>query len=130
MTFIHVYLLGGLALVGIPILLHLLLRQKPRRLPFAAFRFLKARQVTNQRRMRLQHLLLLLLRMLVLAAICLALARPLLFSHWLSGTGNQPVAAVFLFDTSPSMGYTVGGVEGATRLDDARDRARELIKEM
>src|SRR5262245_39555106 len=99
MTFIHAYLLGGLALVGIPILLHLLLRQRPRRLPFAAFRFLKARQIINQRRMRLQHLLLLALRMLLLAAICLALARPLLFSQRLSGTSNRPVVAALLFDT-------------------------------
>lgn len=126
MTFIHVYLLGGLALVGVPILLHLLLRQKPRRLPFAAFRFLKARQVTNQRRMRLQHLLLLALRMLILAAICLALSRPLLFSNWLS-TGHQRVTAVLLFDTSPSMEYAVGKV---SRLDDARERARELLKDL
>jgi hypothetical protein len=30
----------GLLLAGIPVLLHLLMRQKPRRLPFPAFRFL------------------------------------------------------------------------------------------
>src|SRR5262245_3207444 len=98
MTFIHAYLLGGLALVGIPILLHLLLRQRPRRLPFAAFRFLKARRVTNQRRMRLQHLLLLALRMLLIATMCLALVRPLACPHRLGSTSNRPVVAVLLFD--------------------------------
>ena len=32
MTFIHGYLLGGLLLASIPVLLHLIMRQKPRRL--------------------------------------------------------------------------------------------------
>ncbi|MFO0877827.1 MAG: BatA and WFA domain-containing protein [Gemmataceae bacterium] len=127
MTFLHAYLLGGLVLAGIPVLLHLLLRQKPRRLPFPAFRFLKARHRINQRRLQLQHLLLLLLRILVLAALCLALARPLLVSHHLGRPDDRPVVATLLFDTSASMEYSVGGV---SRLDDARTRARELLAEM
>src|SRR5947199_10769540 len=127
MTFIHGYLLGGLVLAGVPVLLHLILRQKPRRLPFPAFRFLKARQRINQRKMQLQHLLLLLLRILVLAALCLALARPRLFTGGPGAGGDRPVVAVLLFDTSPSMEYTVGGV---SRLDEARRRAGELLDEM
>src|SRR4051794_23056076 len=81
MTFIHGYLLGGLILAGVPVLLHLLMRQKPRRLSFPAFRFLRAKQRANQRKIRLQHLLLLLLRMAVVAALCLALARPRIFAE-------------------------------------------------
>jgi hypothetical protein len=127
MTFIHGYLLGGLLLAGVPVLLHLIMRQKPKRLPFPAFRFLKARQRTNQRKMRLQHLLLLLLRMLVVAALCLALARPRVFSNRVGGSGQKATAAVLLFDTSASMEYGVGGV---TRLEDAVQRARELLDEM
>jgi hypothetical protein len=127
MTFIHGYLLFGLLLAGIPVLLHLLMRQKPRRMPFPAFRFLKLKQVTNRRKLRLQHLLILLLRILVVVALCLALARPRVFSERLSVEGERPVAAILLFDTSPSMEYSVGGV---TRLDEARQRARELLVEM
>ena len=48
MTFIHGYLLGGLVLAGVPVLLHLILRQKPKRLPFPAFRFLLQKHRTNQ----------------------------------------------------------------------------------
>lgn len=127
MSFIHVYLLGGLLLAGVPVLLHLMLRQKPKRLRFPAFRFLQARQRTNRRKMQFQHLLLLLLRVLVIVALCLALARPRLYSGHLGASGDRPIVAVFLFDTSPSMEYTVGGV---SRLDDARTRARELLDEM
>jgi hypothetical protein len=127
MTFIHGYLLGGLVLVGLPVLLHLIMRQKPKRLPFPAFRFLKQRHRINQRKLRLQHFLLLALRMLIIAAICLALTRPRVFSWRLSLGTERPVVAVFVFDTSASMEYSVGGV---SRLDDAKAKARELIEQM
>ena len=70
MTFIHPLLLGGLLLVGIPVLIHLIMRQKPKHLLFPAVRFLLQRQKTNQRKLQLRHLLLLALRMLLLACIC------------------------------------------------------------
>lgn len=127
MTFIHGYLLAGLLLVGVPVLLHLIMRQKPRVLRFPAFRFLKQKHLINQRKLRLQHLLLLLVRMLIIAALCLALARPRLFSQRAAGGTERAVAAVLLFDTSPSMEYTSNG---RTRLDEARQRARELLLEM
>lgn len=127
MSFLHAYLLSGLVLAGLPILLHLMLRQKPKRLLFPAFRFLKARQTVNQRRLRLQHLLLMLLRILIIASLCLALARPRLFSHRLGFSEDRAVVAALVFDTSYSMEYTLGG---ATRLDDARTKARELLAEM
>lgn len=127
MTFIHAYLLGGLVLAGVPVLLHLILRQKPKRLAFPAFRFLKQRRKINQRKMQLQHLLLLLLRVLILVALCLALARPRLFAHRLGSSTDRAVVAALLFDTSASMEYAVGGV---TRLDDARSRAKELLAEL
>ena len=54
MTFLHGYLLAGLALAGVPILVHLIMRQKPRQLPFPAFRFLRQRHLINRRKMRLR----------------------------------------------------------------------------
>ena len=132
MEFLNVWLLGGLALLGVPVLVHLMMRQKPRRLPFPAFRFLRQRSLINRRRMRLQHLLLLLLRMLVLAALCLAIAQPKLFlpqavANWLGLGGPRPAAAVFVFDASHRMEYRVGGL---SRLDDARQRALDLLHEL
>src|SRR6266481_359605 len=127
MTFVHPLLLGGLLLVGIPVLIHLIMQQKPKHLPFPAFRFLLQRHRTNQRTLRLRHLLLLALRIFLIAAACLALARPKLFSERLSIGSGQPVAAVLLLDTSYSMEYTHAG---QTRLDDAKQRALELLDEM
>jgi hypothetical protein len=113
--------------MGLPVLIHLIMRQKPRRLSFPAFRFLRQQHRINRRRIRLQHLLLLLLRMLLIAALCLALARPRVRTSSLSLGAEQPVAAVLVFDTSASMGLTDGK---QTRLDEARGRARELLDEM
>src|SRR5207237_4646238 len=80
---------------------------------------------TNQRRLQLRHLLLLALRMLLLAVICLALARPKVFSDRLNlAGGDRPMAAVLVFDTSPSMEYRSGG---KTRLDEAKRRGLELL---
>ncbi|HEX5270427.1 MAG TPA: BatA and WFA domain-containing protein, partial [Gemmataceae bacterium] len=121
-------LLGGLALAGVPVLIHLIMRQKPRRLPFPAFRFLVQKHRTNQTRLRLRHLLLLLLRMGIVAALCLALARPSLTGGVLAPLApDRPVSAVLLIDTSYSMEYAVGG---KSRLDDARRRAGELLDEL
>src|SRR5438552_8775969 len=108
MTFLFPVMLGGAILAGIPILLHLIMRQKPKHLLFPAFRFLLQRHRANQRKLRLRHLLLLALRLLLIISVCLALARPKVFSQLLNLSSDRPVAAVLLFDTSYSMGYTAG----------------------
>jgi hypothetical protein len=129
MTFVHPLLLGGLLLVGIPVVLHLIMQQKPKHMLFPAFRFLQERHRTNQRTLRLRHLLLLLLRILLIALICLALARPKLQSEnaiSIIGTG-QPVAMVLLVDTSYSMDYKVAG---RSRLDEAKRRVMELLADL
>ncbi len=122
-------LIAGAALVALPVILHLIMKQEPKRLLFPAVRFLRQKQRTNQRKMRLRHLLLLLMRMLLIALFCLALFQPKLPSSGLNLgiTGEQPVAAVFVLDTSPSMGYTA---DGRTRLDEARRRALELLDDL
>jgi hypothetical protein len=127
MTFVFPALLGGLTLIGVPVLLHLIMKQKPRHLHFPAFRFLLQRHRTNQRKLRLRHLLLLALRVLLVALICLALARPKVFSERLQLGGDRPAAVVLLFDTSMSMEYAVAG---KSRLEDARRRALELLADL
>jgi hypothetical protein len=76
MAFLNVSLLAGGALMAIPVLLHLLMRQKPRQLVFPALRFVKERRESNTRRLRLRHWLLLALRCAAVGLAVLALARP------------------------------------------------------
>lgn len=128
MSFIHPLLLGGLILVGVPVLLHLIMRQQPKHLIFPAFRFLKLRQKTNQRKLRLRHILLLALRIGLIALMCLALARPRLFSDRFAFLGDQRTATVvFVVDTSASMEYAVAG---KSRLDEAKAGMLDLLGEL
>lgn len=127
MSFIFPALLGGLLCVGIPVLLHLIMQQKPKHIPFPAFRFLMQRYRTNQRQLRLRHLILMALRMFLVAAVCLALARPRVLNESLNLSSDQPVAAVLVFDTSYSMEYASGG---RSRLEEAKRRAQELLGDL
>jgi hypothetical protein len=126
MTFTFPLLLGGLLAIGIPIALHLLLRQKPKTILFPAFRFLVKRHKRNLTKLRLRHLLLLALRVLLFAVMVLALAQPKVKDNPWSLPTDQAVSAVFVFDTSASMGYTVGVSQD--RLKDAKKRAIELLQ--
>jgi Aerotolerance regulator N-terminal len=125
----HAILIATVALVGLPVLLHLIMKQEPRRLLFPAIRFLEKRRKINQRKMRLRHFLLLLLRMLLIALFGLALFQPQLAGTLggLNFGGEQPVAAVFVLDASPSMGYVAND---RSRLAEAKRRALELLDDL
>ncbi len=69
-------LLYFLALAAIPVILHFLLRAKPKKLLFPALRLIQRQRRANRRRMRLRHLLLMLLRIAVIVLIVIGLARP------------------------------------------------------
>src|ERR1700724_2660649 len=128
MTFVFPVLLGGLLLAGVPILLHLIMRQKPKTLSFPAFRFLVQRQRSNLRKLQLRHLLLLTLRMLLIVLLCLALGRPRLFNQGLNLNSERPVAAVLVFDTSLSMEYQTS--DKLSRLAEAKKRGLEFLNEL
>lgn len=102
MAFLNVSLLLGGALFAIPVVLHLIMRQKPKHLVFPALRFVKERRDSNTRRLRLRHLLLLLLRCAAVVLPALALARPsvasALWGNYLAlGAMGLTFTAVLLF---------------------------------
>jgi hypothetical protein len=78
MSLINPAILWGFALVSIPVILHFLLKSRPKKYLFPALRLIRARRTHNIRRLRLRHLWLLLLRMGVLALLVAAIARPTL----------------------------------------------------
>ena len=110
MTFLNATMLFGLAASALPIVMHLVGRQKPKRYEFPAIRFLKQRLETNRRRLRVRHWTLLLLRMLALAGIALALAQPLIHAAdggtWLS-IGLMGLVAVAVAGAA-AWGYVSG----------------------
>jgi hypothetical protein len=84
MTFVNWSLLLGGVFVAIPILLHLMMRQRPKQQIFPALRFVRERKLANQRRLQLRHWLLLALRCALIGVLVLALARPSVTSGSLS----------------------------------------------
>lgn len=76
MTWLNGALLGGFALVAIPIIIHFAMRKRPKRVLFPALRFVQARNLTNRRQLRVRRWLLLVLRCLAIAALVALLARP------------------------------------------------------
>ncbi|MCP4079746.1 MAG: hypothetical protein GY743_05820, partial [Planctomycetaceae bacterium] len=94
MAVAHMLILGlGGLLVLVPIVLHLLMRPKPKVIKFPALRFVKEMHSSNQRSLNLRHWLLLLLRCLVLLAVAAAFAKPSTvssaFGNWLGvGVGG------------------------------------------
>ncbi len=125
--FLSPWLLIGLLTLAIPIIIHLILRKKPKHQWFPALRFLQQRQRTNLQKLRLRHLLLLTLRLLLFGLIVTALARPLLSGGPSELAGRPDLAVVFLFDTSGSMDYVH---EGNSRLKLARDIATEFLNHL
>lgn len=127
MDFVNPMLLGGAALAAVPIILHLVMRQKPQHLEFPALRFLKERREANRRRLRLQHLLLLALRVGALVLLATALARPSLKTTGGIVDQEAPVAAVLVFDTSARMQYRH---QNRTRLEEAQETALWLLAQL
>ncbi len=76
MSLLNPALIFGLACAAIPVVLHLMMRAKPKKLFFPALRLIQKRRRQNVRRIRLRHLWLLLLRVFVLAILVAALMRP------------------------------------------------------
>ncbi|MBX9790643.1 MAG: BatA domain-containing protein [Pirellulales bacterium] len=127
MDFLNPALLAGSALAAAPIVLHLVLKQKPRQFEFPALRFLEQRRQVNERRLRLRHWLLLALRVAALALLALALARPSMQASHVLADREAPVAAVLVFDTSPRMAYRQ---QNQTRLEAAQEFGRWIVGQL
>lgn len=124
MSFLNPIMLAGLAAVSVPILIHLLNRRKFRKVTWAAMRFLQNAIEQNQRRMRIEDMILLALRCLLLALLALALARPAILSDASAVFGQSKVTGVLILDNSMSMGVSDGT---ATRFEKARRAAEQVV---
>lgn len=98
--FVNPWLLGGLALLSAPVIIHILNRRRFLVHDWAAMEFLIRASVINRRRLRFEDLLILILRMLLIALFVFAVARPLV-----KGLGEwQEDRRLVILDDSFSMG--------------------------
>src|SRR5580704_1801026 len=132
-------LLVGGAAIAIPVVIHLLSRRRYKVVTWAAMRFLLAAQKQNTRRLRLEQLILLLLRCAILAFVVLAMASvsPWAEGFWqwiapgaagFGGGRNGRTHIVMVLDGSLSMNVSEPG--GKSCFEKARDAAENLIKGM
>src|SRR5213078_852028 len=124
-SFLHPLALVGLAAAAIPALLHLLERRIPPEVEFPPLRYLSEAERQSARRLRLRHVLLLLLRTGLIVLIVLAAARPLVpapaAAPLRSAAGHQRTALVVILDNSVSSGAVA---DGRPVLDRLRAAAR------
>src|SRR5690242_11094952 len=94
-TFVTAGLTAGALLAAVPVIIHLVMRQTPKRVIFPALRLIKERQKRSRKRMRIRNWLLLLARMAVVALMALALARPRIAAETSLGDREVPTAVAF-----------------------------------
>ena len=108
--FFNPAMLLGLLGLSLPILVHLISKRRYDIVQWGAMQFLELGR--NQRRkLRLEQLLLMLLRMALIALIVFALARPWVSSRWFSSLAERKSRDIVLvIDSSYSMGFEGGGL--------------------
>ncbi len=123
MTLLNGILAFGAAAFAIPLLIHLLNRTRFRTVPWGAMHLLESVLRVNQRRVRIEQILLLLVRCAIPVVLAFCLARPVL-TGWQTLPGDAPTSMVVLLDNSYSMD---AADNGRTRLAQAIDQASEII---
>ena len=124
MTFLTPFFLAGLAALAIPVVIHLIQRERKRVIEFPSLMFVRRIPYQSVRRRRIRHWLLLVLRAVAMALIVAAFARPFLrqgAAAAVVGGGARDI--VILLDRSASMGY-------GDHWNRARDAARAVVRSM
>ena len=109
MNLLAPFALLGLLGLGLPLLAHLLGRERPQKVRFAGVRFLAASEPVVTQRRELRDWPLLLVRLLLLALFVVVLARPVTSSEAAVAVLAEPHDAVILLDASGSMELRVDG---------------------
>ena len=129
MSLIHPFLLlAGILAAGIPLLIHLWNRRQAKVVNFSSIRFLVSLQSRRVKRLKLKQILILIIRMLIIALIALALARPIITSKWaIAAGGRAESSVVIILDNSYSM--SCERLDG-NRFDIAKEYALRILKSL
>lgn len=117
--------LFGLALLSVPILLHIFKPRKVRQTPFSSLRWLRASQHRMSRRIKWHQVLLLMLRASLVVLLVLALAKPIISFGDAAGTRSMRFVVL---DVSRSMGYQPR--RGDRPIDAGKRVAEQLVRQV
>jgi len=118
-----VWAIPTLAIIAIPVLIHLINMLRHRRVEWAAMEFLLLSQKKNRTWIVLKQLLLLLVRMIAVATVVFIVAQPLLYNQWGNLLGGSTTNYVVLLDDSYSMSDCWGGTS-------AFAEAKKVVKQL
>jgi hypothetical protein len=105
MTLLAPLFLIGLAGLAIPVILHLIQKERKNVVQFPSLMFLRRIPYQSVQRRRIRHWFLLFMRLAALALIVLAFARPFLRRTEIAASATGAREVVVLLDRSYSMGY-------------------------
>lgn len=131
MTFLNPILATlGLLAIALPIIIHILMRRRRKPVAWAAMRFLLEAYQQQRRRLRLEQILLLATRCLLVALIALAIGRPILGA--LTGqTAAGPTTLLLLIDNSLASAALDNPADpNSTALTRHKARARDLLAQL
>lgn len=119
---------GGLA-VASPIIIHLLSKRKFKIIDWAAMDFLLDAEKRNRKRVRLEHLILLLLRCLAILLIAAMIARPFFKAEGIGSLVTQTASyeRIIILDDSPSMALQS---EGKITFDETRKALVDFLRQL
>src|SRR3954453_3178960 len=129
MLFLNPFILSALALASVPIIIHLLNRRRFQLVEWAPMKYLKLTIKTNRRRMRIEQLLLLIVRTLIVALLFVALARPALSKNAIGRflASRALSSRVIVIDDTLSMSYQI---DHHSAFESAKEAATQLIRTM
>ena len=123
MSFLAPLFFAALVALGVPVLIHMIQRQRTEVIEFPSLMFVRKIPFHSLRRQRVRHWFLLLLRCAALALLVAAFARPFFQSAVLVAVTGGSREVVVLVDRSYSMGY-------GNRWERARDAARDVVRDL
>lgn len=137
MTFLAPWFLIATLAAAVPVILHMINRQRAKELPFSTLRFLRISVQKTKRRRRIHDLLLMLIRAAVLVLIAVGLADMRLTSLKTLLGGGSAAAVVMVLDNSASMGVAdapdsaeSGGEAEQMRFDLAKKAAHQILAQV
>jgi len=121
MSFLQPALLAALPLIALPIIIHLINQRRYQTVQWAAMMFLLAANRMSRGYARLRRWLIMLFRVLAVAALVFTVSRPLA-SGWLGlAAGGRADTTIILLDRSPSMQQQGPGVV-VSKLETGREQ--------
>jgi len=123
-SLINSTILISLVALGLPLLIHLLNRQKRQRIPYSSLRFLRFLEKHRIKKISLYQYLLILIRTMIILMLILAFARPVYNNTISISDGRAAITSVIILDNGLNMR---GFDNGIRRFDQVMSRLEDLL---